>query len=128
MTLISTFFSTELKNVKKVIDDKDRARKASVLNEVAETTKVILTANPSIPFLVLELNAYAQNKALDGALKQVRNFFHSVQSNACSCLQLNVSKAPNNCNSKLWQQLLQMYYTCQLQYTKVLLWSKSICL
>jgi hypothetical protein len=31
---------SELKNVKKVIDDKDRARKASVLSEVAETAKV----------------------------------------------------------------------------------------
>ena len=63
--------STELKNTKKVIDDQDRARKASVLSEVAETAKAVLAANPSIPFLVYEFNAYAQNKALDGALKQV---------------------------------------------------------
>jgi hypothetical protein len=33
---------SELKNVKKVIDDKDRARKASVLSEVAETAKVLV--------------------------------------------------------------------------------------
>lgn len=54
-----------------MIDDQDRARKASVLSEVAETAKAVLAANPSIPFLVYEFNAYAQNKALDGALKQV---------------------------------------------------------
>jgi alanyl-tRNA synthetase len=65
-------FFPELKNVKKVIDDKDRARKASVISEVVETAKAVLTDNPSIPFLVYELNAYAQNKALDGALKQAR--------------------------------------------------------
>ena len=70
--------STELKNTKKVIDDQDRARKASVLSEVAETAKAVLAANPSIPFLVYEFNAYAQNKALDGALKQVWIFFNAL--------------------------------------------------
>ncbi len=64
----------ELKNVKKAIDDKDRARKASVLAEVADAAKAMLQANPNLPYLVHEFNnAYAQNKALDGALKQVSN-------------------------------------------------------
>ena len=57
--------------MKKAIDDKDRARKASVLTVVADTAKAILQANPGLPFLVHDFNAYAQNKALDGALKQV---------------------------------------------------------
>jgi len=58
--------------VKKAIDDKDRARKASVLAEVADAAKAMLQANPNLPYLVHEFNnAYAQNKALDGALKQV---------------------------------------------------------
>ena len=58
--------------MKKAIDDKDRARKASVLAEVADAAKAMLQANPNLPYLVHEFNnAYAQNKALDGALKQV---------------------------------------------------------
>ena len=65
--------------MKKTIDDKDRARKASVLTEVAETAKALLLANPSIPFLVYELNAYAQNKALDGALKQVKDVLKPIK-------------------------------------------------
>jgi len=62
----------ELKAVKKAIDDKERARKAALLTEVVDTTKALLAANPGLPFLVYRLNACAQNKALDGALKQVK--------------------------------------------------------
>lgn len=62
----------ELKAVKKAIDDKDRARKAALLTEVVESVKSLLTSNPDLPYLVYELNAMAQNKALDGALKQVK--------------------------------------------------------
>ncbi len=61
-----------LKSVKKVIDDKDKAMKAKVMTEVVEKAKTILNANKDLPFLVYELNALAQNKALDGALKQVK--------------------------------------------------------
>jgi len=61
-----------LKAVKKLIDDQDRARKAAVMGEVVEVTKALLTANPNLPYLVYELNAFAQNKAVDGALKQVK--------------------------------------------------------
>jgi hypothetical protein len=71
LIIFSFYKFSELKNVKKAIDDKDRARKASVLNVVADTAKSILQANPGLPFLVYDFNAYAQNKALDGALKQV---------------------------------------------------------
>jgi alanyl-tRNA synthetase len=62
----------ELKAVKKTIDDKDRARKAALTAEVVETTKALLTANPDLPYLVFELNAAAENKTLDNALKQVK--------------------------------------------------------
>jgi len=61
-----------LKVVKKIIDDQDRARKAAVMGEVVEVTKALLSANPNLPYLVYELNALAQNKAVDGALKQVK--------------------------------------------------------
>ena len=61
-----------LKSLKKAIDDKDRERKAAVLSEVVESAKVLLNENPNLPLLVYEFKAFAQNKALDGALKQVK--------------------------------------------------------
>merc|ERR1719244_58072 len=60
------------KNIKKVIDDEDRARKAAVMGEVVEAAKALLGANPSLPYLVYHLEAFANNKAVDGALKQVK--------------------------------------------------------
>ena len=33
--------------------------------------QALLTANPGLPYLVFELEAFANNKAIDGALKQV---------------------------------------------------------
>jgi len=62
----------ELKTIKKAIDDKDRARKAALLTEAVESAKALLAANPDLPYLIYRLNACAQNKALDGALKQVK--------------------------------------------------------
>jgi len=61
-----------LKALKKKIDDKDRERKAAVINEVVDLAKSILAENPNLPFFVHEFNAFAQNKALDGCLKQVK--------------------------------------------------------
>jgi len=58
--------------VKKGIDDEDRARKAAVMGEVVNTTVALLGANPGLPYLVYNLQALANNKAVDGALKQVK--------------------------------------------------------
>lgn len=64
---------SELKGLKKAIDDKDKAKKAAVLTQVVEKAKTIVEQHKNEPFLVYEFeNAYAQNKALDGALKQVK--------------------------------------------------------
>ncbi len=38
---------------------------------MVEKAKALLTNNPNLPYLIYHLNACAQNKALDGALKQV---------------------------------------------------------
>merc|ERR1712013_489836 len=40
--------------------------------EVVEAAKALLGANPSLPYLVYHLEAFANNKAVDGALKQVK--------------------------------------------------------
>ena len=61
-----------LKVLKKAIDDKEKARKTAVINEVVESAKTILNANPNLPFLVYEFKAFSENKALDGAFKQVK--------------------------------------------------------
>ena len=62
----------KLKTIKKEIDDADRARKAAVMGEVVEFAKALLKANPNLPYLVYTLDAFANNKAVDGALKQVK--------------------------------------------------------
>ena len=62
----------KLKSIKKEIDDADRARKNAVMGEVVEHTKALLKANPDLPYLVYNLDAFANNKAVDGALKQVK--------------------------------------------------------
>ncbi|XP_028147378.1 alanine--tRNA ligase, cytoplasmic [Diabrotica virgifera virgifera] len=61
-----------LKNLKKALDDKDRAAKAAVANQVVEEIKEFVKTNPNIPILVKELKAFNNTKALDSALKQVR--------------------------------------------------------
>ena len=62
----------QYKGLKKTIDDKDKAHKAKVLLDVVEDAKQLIELNKGIPYLISELDAYAQNKALDGALKQVK--------------------------------------------------------
>lgn len=62
-----------LKNLKKTLDDKDRAAKAAVANQVVDQIKEFVKANPNLPILVKELNAFNNTKALDTALKQVRS-------------------------------------------------------
>merc|ERR1719347_1071763 len=61
-----------LKNVKKVIDDEDRAKKASVMGTVVDIIKGLLSTTPALPYLVYNLEAFANNKAVDGALKQIK--------------------------------------------------------
>ena len=61
-----------LKVLKKTIDDKEKTRKTAVINEVVESAKTLLNANPNLPFLVHEFKAFSENKALDGAFKQVK--------------------------------------------------------
>lgn len=63
---------TILKNLKKALDDKDRAAKTAVAAKVVEDIKEFVKANPNLPILVKELKAFNNTKALDTALKQVR--------------------------------------------------------
>nr|XP_023020343.1 alanine--tRNA ligase, cytoplasmic [Leptinotarsa decemlineata] len=62
-----------LKNLKKALDDKDRAVKAAVANKVVDEVKEFVKEHPNLPVLVKELKAFNNTKALDTALKQVRS-------------------------------------------------------
>ncbi|XP_055839857.1 alanine--tRNA ligase, cytoplasmic [Episyrphus balteatus] len=61
-----------LKNLKKTLDDKERAVKAAVAVTVVEKAKEICQANVNTPVIVQQLEAFNNTKALDAALKQVR--------------------------------------------------------
>lgn len=61
-----------MKNLKKSLDDKDRAVKTAVALKVVEEIKEFVRTNPDLPILVKELKAFNNTKALDTALKQVR--------------------------------------------------------
>lgn len=63
---------TTLKNLKKTLDDKERALKAAVATTVVEKAKELCLAHPNVPFLVQKLDAFNNTKALDAALKQVK--------------------------------------------------------
>ncbi|GLG96010.1 Alanyl-tRNA synthetase [Gryllus bimaculatus] len=61
-----------LRDMKKRLDDSDRQAKAAVTTHVLEEARVLITQRQNQPVIVAELKAFANNKALDGALKQVR--------------------------------------------------------
>lgn len=63
---------TTLKNLKKTLDDKERALKAAVATTVVEKAKELCLAQLNTPFLVHKLDAFNNTKALDAALKQVK--------------------------------------------------------
>ncbi|XP_061398355.1 alanine--tRNA ligase, cytoplasmic [Musca vetustissima] len=63
---------SNLKNLKKKLDDKERALKNLVAVQVVEKAKELCTSKPNALFFVEQLDAYNNTKALDAALKQVR--------------------------------------------------------
>ncbi|CAH1994507.1 unnamed protein product [Acanthoscelides obtectus] len=79
-----------LKNLKKALDDRERAVKAAVANQVVDQIKEFLKSNPNLQILVQELKAFGNTKALDSALKQVRSL-----SPATSALFLTVDAEAN---------------------------------
>ncbi|KAJ0181786.1 hypothetical protein K1T71_002508 [Dendrolimus kikuchii] len=63
---------TVLKNLKKQLDDKERASKAATISEVIEKAKEICMKNKDSKMIISELKAFGNTKALDSALKQVK--------------------------------------------------------
>lgn len=55
---------TLLKNLKKQLDDKERAIKAAVAATIADEVKVLCQANPKMPVLVRELQADSNTKVI----------------------------------------------------------------
>ncbi|XP_012235139.1 alanine--tRNA ligase, cytoplasmic isoform X2 [Linepithema humile] len=61
-----------LKELKKSLDDKERAAKAAIANTVVETAQSIIESKLGCQVLVEVLEAYSNTKALDTALKKIR--------------------------------------------------------
>lgn len=61
-----------LKELKKSLDDKERAAKAAIANTVVETAQAIIESKVGCQVLVEVLEAYSNTKALDSALKKIR--------------------------------------------------------
>ncbi|XP_022255366.1 alanine--tRNA ligase, cytoplasmic-like [Limulus polyphemus] len=94
---------TNLKNMKKQLDDMDRANKAAVVQEVIEQAKQLLEGNSHEKFIVHAFEAGSNAKALDGALKQVKSLcprtaamFFSTDNGKVLCL----SSVPKEAVSK----------------------------
>jgi len=61
-----------LKNLKKSLDDKERAAKATIATTVIQTAQSIIESKVGCQVLVEVLEAYSNTKALDQALKKIR--------------------------------------------------------
>ncbi|XP_053990483.1 alanine--tRNA ligase, cytoplasmic isoform X1 [Hylaeus volcanicus] len=61
-----------LKDLKKTLDDKERAAKVTIANTVVDTIQEIIQQNVGCPILVEVLQAYSNTKALDSALKKIK--------------------------------------------------------
>ncbi|KOC69822.1 Alanine--tRNA ligase, cytoplasmic [Habropoda laboriosa] len=61
-----------LKDLKKALDDKERAAKTAIANAVVDTIQQIIQQNIGCPVMVEVLKAYNNTKALDSALKKIK--------------------------------------------------------
>lgn len=61
-----------LKELKKSLDDKERALKAVIATTVVTTAQSIIESKVGCQVLVEVLEAYSNTKALDSALKKIR--------------------------------------------------------
>ncbi|KAK7478207.1 hypothetical protein BaRGS_00030568 [Batillaria attramentaria] len=102
----------ELKGLKKIVDDVDKARKAAVTAEVVEESKKMIQESPDQKFVVHEFKAGNNAKALDAAMKQYKSLspntsamFFSVDNDAnkilCMC-SVPKAVASNGLNAKEW--------------------------
>ncbi|XP_071479639.1 alanine--tRNA ligase, cytoplasmic-like [Diadema antillarum] len=62
-----------LKELKKSLDDMDRARKAEVIQTAKEKAKQLIAASPNTPLVVARFEAGSSSKALDAALKEFKS-------------------------------------------------------
>ncbi|XP_035232670.1 LOW QUALITY PROTEIN: alanine--tRNA ligase, cytoplasmic-like [Stegodyphus dumicola] len=70
---------TNLKNLKKQLDDLDRANKAAIVHTITEEAKQMFQGDAKdVPFIVHEFKAGSNAKALDAALKQIKQFSPST--------------------------------------------------
>ncbi|PVD20508.1 hypothetical protein C0Q70_18664 [Pomacea canaliculata] len=68
----------QLKGLKTILDNLDKARKAAVLTEVVEQSKQLIDASPNQKYVVHEFKAGSNAKALDAAMKQYKTLSPST--------------------------------------------------
>ncbi|XP_076657484.1 alanine--tRNA ligase, cytoplasmic isoform X2 [Halictus rubicundus] len=61
-----------LKDLKKTLDDQERAAKTAIANSVVENIQQLIQQNVGCPVLVEVCQAYSNTKALDSALKKIK--------------------------------------------------------
>ncbi|TKC33903.1 hypothetical protein EI555_012891 [Monodon monoceros] len=65
-------FRENLKSLKKIMDDLDRANKADVQKRVLEKTKQLIDSSPNQPLVILEMESGASAKASQGPWPEAR--------------------------------------------------------
>ncbi|XP_038069609.1 alanine--tRNA ligase, cytoplasmic-like [Patiria miniata] len=63
----------KLKDLKKIMDNMDKAYKAAQVQQAKDTAKQMIMASPNVPYVVARLEAGANGKALDAALKEYKS-------------------------------------------------------
>ncbi|GFO25320.1 alanine--tRNA ligase, cytoplasmic-like [Plakobranchus ocellatus] len=103
---------SELKALKKKMDDIDKARKAAVVSRVTEESKKMIEADPDKAYTVHVFDAGSNAKALDAAMKQYKALsprtsamFFSVDQEASKILCMSCvpkDAHPSGLNAKAW--------------------------
>lgn len=101
---------SKLKDIKKVLDNRDKARKNAILNEVLEEAKkMIAEEGDSVPFKVHEFKPGSNAKALDSAIKQYKNLspqtaviFFAVDAGKVLCMSYVPKEKTNSLKANEW--------------------------
>lgn len=100
---------SKLKDVKKVLDNRDKARKNAILNEVMEEAKQMISDEGEIPYKVHEFKPGSNAKALDSAIKQYKNLspqtaviFFAVDAGKVLCMSYVPKELTNSLKANEW--------------------------
>ncbi|XP_029635382.1 alanine--tRNA ligase, cytoplasmic isoform X1 [Octopus sinensis] len=100
---------SKLKEIKKVLDNRDKARKAAILNEVVEETKQMIAKNPDQHVIIHQFKPGSNAKALDSAVKQYKSLspqtavlFFAVDAGKLLCMSYVPKELTNTLKANEW--------------------------